>query len=84
MGNKKEEFGRHANKKIVKSTVPTAQQHLPRHVQNGKRSEIRMLLARQNRGKELPTFCGNLNEWLAFVSQFRRSTAVCGFSDDET
>ena len=83
MGNKKEEFGRHANEKIVEPTVPTTQQHLPRQVQNGERSEIRMLLARQNGGKELPTFCGDLNEWPAFVSQFRRSTAVCGFSDDE-
>jgi len=42
-----------------------------------------MLLARQGSGKELPIFFGDAHDWPVFISNFQRSTATCGFSQDE-
>jgi len=49
----------------------------------GERTEMRMMLARQSNAKELPIFSGDSQEWPAFISQFRRSTTVCGYNADE-
>ncbi|XP_062713760.1 uncharacterized protein LOC134290608 [Aedes albopictus] len=43
----------------------------------------RQLAARQVMGKDLPIFAGNPEEWPIWISNFRRSTSTCGFSDDE-
>ncbi|XP_062702184.1 uncharacterized protein LOC134285456 [Aedes albopictus] len=43
----------------------------------------RQLAARQVMGKDLPIFSGNPEEWPIWISNFRRSTSTCGFSDDE-
>ncbi|XP_065080573.1 uncharacterized protein LOC135703310 [Ochlerotatus camptorhynchus] len=41
------------------------------------------LAARQVMGKDLPVFSGNPEEWPICISNFERSTATCGFSQDE-
>ncbi|XP_062705798.1 uncharacterized protein LOC134287620 [Aedes albopictus] len=43
----------------------------------------RQLAARQVMGKDLPAFSGNPEEWPIWISNFERSTATCGFSQDE-
>ncbi|XP_062538818.1 uncharacterized protein LOC134207116 [Armigeres subalbatus] len=43
----------------------------------------RQLAARQVMGKDLPVFSGRPEEWPIWVSNFERSTATCGFSQDE-
>ncbi|XP_062706264.1 uncharacterized protein LOC134287709 [Aedes albopictus] len=41
------------------------------------------LAARQVVPKELPVFTGNPEDWPLFVSSYRNSTAMCGYSDAE-
>ncbi|XP_062704691.1 uncharacterized protein LOC115265156 [Aedes albopictus] len=41
------------------------------------------LSARQVVPKELPTFTGNPEEWPLFISSYRNSTAMCGYSQAE-
>ncbi|XP_055585092.1 uncharacterized protein LOC129737945 [Uranotaenia lowii] len=43
----------------------------------------RQLAARQVGYKELPVFNGNPEDWSQFISSYRNSTSVCGFSDSE-
>ncbi|CAL8103429.1 unnamed protein product [Orchesella dallaii] len=40
-------------------------------------------LARQSTGKDLPTFSGEPEEWQYFHSVLKKSTEVCGFSEEE-
>lgn len=40
-------------------------------------------LIRKAAGRELPTFSGDPNDWLLFITAFRRSTEVCRFSEEE-
>uniref|UniRef100_A0A182PWS1 Uncharacterized protein n=1 Tax=Anopheles epiroticus TaxID=199890 RepID=A0A182PWS1_9DIPT len=39
--------------------------------------------ARDNTPKELPVFSGLVEQWPMFITAFERSTATCGFTDDE-
>jgi len=50
---------------------------------NDNGSVMKQFLARQGGNRELPNFSGDAQEWPAFITQFRRSTAVCGYSNDE-
>lgn len=40
-------------------------------------------MTRQSLPKELPHFNGNPFEWPNFISQYRNSTTICGYSDVE-
>jgi hypothetical protein len=40
-------------------------------------------LARQTTGKDLPIFNGKPEEWPAFISDYKRTTDTCKFSDSE-
>jgi len=40
-------------------------------------------LARQATGKDLPTFSGDPEDWPGFITNFEKSTEVCGFSEEE-
>lgn len=41
------------------------------------------IAARQVMGKELPTFCGNPEDWPIFICCFEQTTITCGYSDAE-
>uniref|UniRef100_A0A336LWI0 CSON002273 protein n=1 Tax=Culicoides sonorensis TaxID=179676 RepID=A0A336LWI0_CULSO len=41
------------------------------------------LAARQSLSKDLPLFHGYTDEWPIFISSFKRTTEICGFTDDE-
>ncbi|XP_062716224.1 uncharacterized protein LOC134291885 [Aedes albopictus] len=69
------------------------EQPIPRSVASGSQEHCngdygdgptnRQLAARQVMGKDLPIFSGNPEEWPIWISNFRRSTSTCGFSEDE-
>ncbi|CAL8111098.1 unnamed protein product [Orchesella dallaii] len=46
-------------------------------------NEMKKFLARQTGGKDLPFFSGEPADWPSFFSIFKKSTEVCGFSDEE-
>jgi len=46
-------------------------------------NDIKKFMARTSHGRELPSFSGIAEEWPNFISQFRRSTETCGFSNEE-
>ena len=46
-------------------------------------SEVKKFMARQTIAKDLPIFTGAPEEWPTFISQYRRSTEACGFTNDE-
>uniref|UniRef100_A0A182R317 Uncharacterized protein n=1 Tax=Anopheles funestus TaxID=62324 RepID=A0A182R317_ANOFN len=39
--------------------------------------------ARKCTSKELPAFSGNPKEWMAFISYYEHSTAICGYTNGE-
>ena len=39
--------------------------------------------ARENTPKELPIFSGTVEQWPLFITAYDRSTAACGFTDEE-
>ncbi|XP_062716216.1 uncharacterized protein LOC134291880 [Aedes albopictus] len=66
---------------IPRSATPASEEHSSECYGDGPTS--RQLAARQVMGKDLPTFSGNPEEWPIWISNFRRSTSTCGFSEDE-
>uniref|UniRef100_A0A182PX71 Uncharacterized protein n=1 Tax=Anopheles epiroticus TaxID=199890 RepID=A0A182PX71_9DIPT len=39
--------------------------------------------ARKCTSRELPVFSGDPKEWMAFISNYEHSTAICGYTNDE-
>ncbi|XP_062704660.1 uncharacterized protein LOC134286963 [Aedes albopictus] len=66
---------------IPKNAVSGSQENYSEDYGDGPTN--RQLAARQVMGKDLPTFSGNPEEWPIWISNFRRSTSTCGFSEDE-
>lgn len=46
-------------------------------------SQLAKILTRQSMPKELPPFGGNPIEWPNFIFQYRNTTAICGYSNEE-
>jgi len=44
---------------------------------------FKTLFSRQLLSQELPTFDGNPLEWPHFISEFKRTSIICNFTDDE-
>lgn len=51
--------------------------------QNMSIPQISKVLLRQSLPKDLPLFSGDSSEWPNFIYQFRHSTKVCGYTDEE-
>uniref|UniRef100_A0A182PXA4 Peptidase aspartic putative domain-containing protein n=1 Tax=Anopheles epiroticus TaxID=199890 RepID=A0A182PXA4_9DIPT len=41
------------------------------------------IAARQPVPRDLPTFSGNVDDWVVFITAFNRTTAACAYTDDE-
>lgn len=46
-------------------------------------SNLKVLLARQGVGKDLLHFSGNPEDWLMFINQYKKSSQVCNFTEEE-
>ncbi|XP_055622051.1 uncharacterized protein LOC129765665 [Toxorhynchites rutilus septentrionalis] len=56
---------------------------IPDQIENNAGPTSRQLSARHVIPKELPIFAGNPIDWPMFISAYKNSTSMCGFSDGE-